>query len=97
MMMTYKREVQYSSQYRRDYKKAKKQGKDISMLREVIGLLANDEPLPEKNHDHALQGNWNGYRECHITPDWLLVYKKTDKDELILLLARIASHSKLDF
>ena len=97
MTMMYKRDVQYSTQYRRDYKKAKKQGKDISLLREVIELLANDKPLPEKHRDHALQGNWKGYRECHVSPDWLLVYRKTDKGELILILARLASHSELDF
>ena len=97
MMMMYKRNVHYSAQYRRDYKNAKKQGKDISLLREVIGLLANDEPLPEKHFDHALQGNWKGYRECRVTPDWLLVYRKTDKGELLLILARLASHRELDF
>ena len=93
----YKREVHYSAQYRRDYKKARKQGKDISELRKVIGQLANDEPLPEKYRDHALHGNWKGYRECHITPDWLLVYRKTDTGELLLVLARLASHSELKF
>ena len=97
MAMVYKRDIKYSTQYRRDYKKAKKQGKDIFLLREVIGLLANDEPLPEKYCDHALQGNWKGYRECHISPNWLLVYRKTDRDELLLLMARLASHSELDF
>ena len=97
MAMMYKRDVQYSTQYRRDYKIAKKQGKDISLLREVITLLANDELMPEKYYDHALQGNWKGFRECHITPEWLLVYKKTDNDELILILTRLASHSELDF
>ncbi|MCL2078906.1 MAG: type II toxin-antitoxin system YafQ family toxin [Oscillospiraceae bacterium] len=96
-MILLKRDIQYSAQYRRDYKKAKKQGKNISLLREVIELLANDEPLPEKHCDHALQGNWNGYRECHITPNWLLVYRKTDNGELLLIMARLASHSELDF
>ena len=97
MTMMYERDVLYSAQYRRDYKKAKRQGKDVSLLREVIGLLANDEPLPEKHFDHALQGNWKGHRECHITPDWLLVYRKTDKGELLLILSRLASHSELDY
>ena len=95
--MLYKREVQYSAQYRRDYRKAKKQGRNIASLREVIGLLANDEPLPEKHRDHAMQGNWKGYRECHVTPDWLLVYRKTNNGELFLVLARLDSHSELDF
>jgi len=93
----YKRDVQYSAQYRRDYKKAKKQGKDIALLRKVIRLLANDEALSEKYRDHALQGNWRGYRECHIAPDWLLVYKKTNRGELLLILSRISSHNELDF
>ena len=95
--MTYKRGVLHSAQYRRDYKKIKKQGKDISLLREVIRLLANDEVMPEKYCDHALQGNWKGYRECHITSDWLLVYRKTDKEDLLLILTRLASHNELDF
>ena len=97
MTMKNKRDIQYSTQYRRDYKKAKKQGKDLVLLRDVVHMLANDTPLPEKYCDHALSGNWKGYRECHITPDWLLVYRKTDKGELLLLLARIASHSDLCF
>ena len=95
--MMYKRNVQYSAQYKRDYKRAKKQGKDINMLRKIIGLLANDEPLPKKHRDHALQGNWKGHRECHVAPDWLLVYKKTDNNELLLTLIRLASHSELGF
>ena len=95
--MMYKRDVQYSTQYKRDYQKAKKRGRDITLLREVIGLLANDEPLSEKHRDHALQGNWKGYRECHVAPDWLLVYRKTNNGELLLVLARLASHSELDF
>ena len=95
--MMYKRDVQYTTQYRRDFKKVMKQDKDMSLLHEVIELLANDRPLPEKHHDHALHGNWKGYRECHVTPDWLLVYRKTGKSELLLILARLASHSELDF
>ncbi|MCL1830666.1 MAG: type II toxin-antitoxin system YafQ family toxin [Oscillospiraceae bacterium] len=95
--MMYKRDVQYSTQYRCDYKIAKKQGRDISLLREVTRLLANDEPLPQKHRDHALQGNWKGYRECNASPDWLLVYRKSDNGELLLTLARLASHRALDF
>ena len=92
-----KRAVRRTSEFKRDYKKAKKQGKDISQLLKVIEMLANDEPLPEKHQDHALIGNWVGHRECHVTPNWLLVYKKTDDKVLILLLVRVASHSNLDF
>jgi len=95
--MKNKRDIQYSTQYRLDYKKAKKQGKDLALLRDIVHMLANDIPLPVKHRDHALSGSWKGYRECHVTPDWLLVYRKTDKGELVLSLARIASHSNLDF
>jgi mRNA interferase YafQ len=92
-----KRTVLRSSAFKRDYKNAKKQGKDIVFLLEIIALLANDQPLPQKHRDHALTGNWTGYRECHVTPDWLLVYQKKGNTELILSLIRIASHSELDF
>ena len=64
-----------SSKFRKDVKKAKKQGKDLSLLREVMELLANDQELSAKHKDHALTGNWKGYRDCHITPDWLLIYQ----------------------
>ena len=96
-MTMYKREVIHSASFRRDYKRAKRQGKNMQLLREIIELLANDKPLPEKYHDHALSGNWQGHRECHVTPDWLLVYKKTASDGLVLVLVRIASHSDLRF
>ena len=92
-----KRVIRRSSEFKRDYKNAKKQGKDIPMLLKVIEMLANDEPLPEIHRDHALTGNWIGHRECHVMPDWLLLYKKTDKNGLVLLLVRVASHSNLDF
>ena len=92
-----KRSVVRSTQFRKDLRRAYKQGKDISLLEQIIELLADDIPLPEKHRDHALQGNWVGHRECHVTPDWLLVYKKTDDGKLLLILVRIASHSDLDF
>ena len=68
----------------------------MSLALDIIYMLANDIPLEAKYRDHALVGNWSGYRECHIAPDWLLVYKKIDS-ELILILSRLASHSELDF
>jgi mRNA interferase YafQ len=76
---------------------AYRQGKNIVLLEQIIDLLADDIPLQEKHRDHALQGNWKGYRECHVAPDWLLVYRKTNTGELLLILARLASHSQLDF
>jgi len=63
----------------------------------VITELANDRPLPESYRDHALTGNWQGFRECHVTPDWLLVYSKENDGELILALTHLASHSQLKF
>jgi len=69
----------------------------MTVVLNIINMLANDEPLPAKHRDHALTGNWDGFRECHITPDWLLVYRKLDNGELLLVLTRLTSHSKLDF
>ena len=89
-------EVKQTSQFRKDYRLAKKRGLSIPLLQEIILLLADDIPLPDKNRDHALTGDWNGYRECHITSDWLLVYKK-EEDVLVLTLTRSGTHSDLSF
>ena len=68
--------------------------KDVgSLLPEILKLLLVDQPLPEKNRDHALSGDWAGYRECHVKPDLLLIYRKPDADTL--RLARLGSHSEL--
>jgi addiction module toxin, relE/stbE family len=66
----------------------------MRLLEKVIELLANQKPLPEKNRDHQLSGDYAGCRECHITPDWLLIYEVAD-EELILYLTRTGSHSDL--
>ena len=86
--------VKPTSQFKKGYKLAMKRGLDISLLEDIIAKLALGESLPEKNRDHALSGNWNGYRECHILPDWLLIYKLED-NVLILTLARTGTHSNL--
>lgn len=86
--------VKPTSQFKKDYKLAMKRGLDISLLEDIIAKLALGESLPEKNRDHALSGNWNGYWECHILPDWLLIYKLED-NVLILTLARTGIHSNL--
>lgn len=86
--------VKSTSQFKKDYKLAMKRGLDISLLEDIIAKLALGESLPEKNRDHALSRNWNGYRECHILPDWLLIYKLED-NILILTLARTGTHSNL--
>ena len=66
----------------------------MELLDEIIATLAMGEPLPEKNKDHALTGNWAGHRECHILPDWLLIYRIED-DVLVLTLSRTGTHSDL--
>ena len=71
-----------------------KRGLKIKLLEDVIAALAMGETLPEKNKDHALTGNWVGHRECHIQPDWLLVYRIED-DVLVLTLSRTGTHSDL--
>lgn len=86
--------VKFTTQFRKDYKLAMKRGLKIELLERVIMLLATGETLPEKNKDHALTGNWVGHRECHILPDWLLVYRVED-DILVLTLTRTGTHSDL--
>lgn len=81
-----------SSQFKKDLKKAKRQSKDLNLLQSVVIALANKEPLEKRFRDHELTGNWRGYRECHVNPDWLLIYKIDGED---LKLARLGSHSEL--
>ena len=83
-----------TSKFQKDLKRIQKRGYDISLLTEIIKKLANGEQLPEKNRDHSLSGEYSGCRECHITPDWLLVYE-IDNGELILYLTRTGTHSDL--
>ena len=83
-----------TGQFKKDLKAIIKRGYDINLLDKIIYLLSEGKKLPEKNKDHALSGNWKGYRECHITPDWLLVYK-IENDILILTLTRTGTHSDL--
>lgn len=86
--------VKTTTQFKKDYKLAIKRGLKIELLEEIIICLAKGVPLPEKNKDHALGGNWNGHRECHILPDWLLIYR-VENDVLVLTLARAGTHSDL--
>lgn len=87
-----KREIVWTSQFKKDYKLATRRHLDISLLDDVIRALSRGEKLPEKNKDHSLSGNWAGHRECHILPDWLLVYR-IDDDVLVLTLVRNGTHS----
>ena len=88
--------IRPTTKFQKDLKRVKKRGFDISLLTDIIKKLAAGEPLPEKNRDHQLSGDYAGCRECHITPDWLLIYE-VDGDELILYLTRTGSHSDLFF
>lgn len=85
---------QATTQYKKDYKKMVKQGKNISELNKVIATLLEEKPLPAKNRDHALTGNYVHHRECHVSPDWLLIYR-IDSGSLILTAVRTGSHSDL--
>ena len=87
-------EVVPSNQFRKDLKLAKKRGLRISRLKEVVDTLASGQKLDERYRDHNLTGDFCGFRECHIEPDWLLVYR-IGEEELELFLFRTGSHSDL--
>ncbi|MFI3175276.1 MAG: type II toxin-antitoxin system YafQ family toxin [Bacillota bacterium] len=89
-----KLDIKFTSQFKKDLKLAKKQNKPIDELFDVIEQLANQESLSLHYKDHALIGKYSGYRECHIEPDWLLIYT-TKNDILTLVLYRLGSHSDL--
>ena len=89
-----KYEIRYTSQFKKDVKLAKKQHRNIDLLFEVIGSLADGKSLDKKYRDHELTGNFTGIRECHIEPDWLLVYKQKE-DVLVLMVYRVGTHSSL--
>ncbi len=84
--------VAQTKQFKKDVKRMRKRGKDLEKVKAVIDLLFAEEPLPPKNRDHKLGGNWIGRRDCHIEPDWILIYKLTEDE---LLLERTGTHSDL--
>lgn len=86
--------IRYHNLFKKDYKRVVKRGYDVKLMETVIRLLVQREPLPKKYRDHDLTGDYIGFRECHITPDWLLVYE-IKEDELILFLTRTGTHSDL--
>lgn len=86
--------VRPTVRFQKDLKRMKKRGYNIDLLTNVIKKLANGEKLPDKNRDHLLIGDFKGCRECHIAPDWLLIYEIFEND-LILYLTRTGSHSDL--
>ena len=84
--------IKYTSQFKKDYKKVQKQNNDIEKLISLIEKPLSKEKLDPQFRDHPLSGEWKKYRECHIGPDWLLIYKI---DSQYLILARTGSHSEL--
>ena len=84
--------IRQSTQFRRDVKRLKRQGADLAKLKVVINQLVSQTPLGESYRDHLLVGNWKGFRECHIQPDWLLIYRIEAEE---LQLARTGSHAEL--
>lgn len=84
--------IVWTGQFKKDYKRAKKQNKDLAQLRSVVEKLVEGKPLAPKHRDHPLSGRWKEHRECHVTPDWLLIYRIVGRD---LVLERMGSHSEL--
>ena len=87
-------EVVWTTQFKKDYKAAMKSHLDMGLLDDVIRRLSNLEELDPQYREHALSGNWKSFRECHVKPDWLLIYR-IEGDRLVLTLARTGSHSNL--
>ena len=86
------REIVRSAQFKRDIRLAQKRGKDMTKLQELILLLVEDKPLPPRYKDHPLSGEWKHYRDSHIEPDWLLIYRIDGND---LYLVRTGTHADL--
>ncbi len=86
--------IRYLKSFKGDLKRVKRRGYDIQLLKQVVDLLANGCPLPERYHDHSLIGNYSSFRECHITPDWLLIYR-IEAEDLTLVLAYTGTHSDI--
>lgn len=86
--------LETTSQFRKDYKRAKRRGYNLAALKEVLDTLILGEPLDARYRDHALTGDMARYRECHIQPDWLLIYRK-EADRLVLVAHRTGTHADL--
>ena len=86
--------IKFTTAYKKSYKLMKKRGLNLSLLDSVVYMLANGDTLPEKYHDHALKGKFKGFRECHIQPDWLLIYMLED-DILTLTFVDTGTHTDL--
>lgn len=87
-------ELRFTAKFKKDYKRIKRQGKDISKLESTLEALVHGKVLPDAMRDHALGGTYCGHRECHIEADWLLIYR-IDEEGLVLVATRTGSHSEL--
>lgn len=86
--------IRYENSFKKDYKRIIKRGYNPCTFETVVEILAKQSPMPEKYKDHALIGNWGGFRECHIAPDWILIYR-IEEQTLELCLTRTGTHSDL--
>lgn len=86
--------ITYHNRFKKDFKRAKSRGLNMSHLNEVITMLAEGQPLHAKYREHSLTGNYKGFLECHVEPDWLLIYERRN-EKLVLLLYRTGTHSDL--
>lgn len=86
--------VRYSALFKKDFKRIVKRGWNPKLLSDIVAILTEEKPLLPENKDHALNGKWSGFRECHITPDWLMIYR-IEKSILTLSVTRTGSHSDL--
>ena len=87
-------DIVQTSRFKRDLRRCAKRGKDIDKMESIVTKIQHLKELPVKNRDHVLTGEWNGFRECHIEPDWLLIYK-LDEANSLLHLVRTGSHADL--
>jgi len=86
------RTIRYTAQFKKDFKLAQRRGRNIKLFKEILTALANDQPLDVRYRDHALMGRYSGTRECHVQPDWLLIYRLTEEE---VTLVRLGSHADL--
>jgi len=86
------REIVRKKQFKKDYQSIKRTGRNMARFVEALGFLQSGEDLPGIYRDHQLTGNWQGYRECHLGGDWLLIFERTEKE---IILVRMGSHSEL--
>lgn len=87
-------ELRFTAKFRKDYKRIRRQGKNVEKLETCLEALMEGRALPDAMRDHSLEGAFRGFRECHIEPDWLLIYR-IDAEGLVLIATRTGSHSEL--